>query len=440
MKIIFKNFRIVDDATDSMGKVIAEDGIITNAENDTPLQGKPGDDEKGAALIIDGAGFSTADVPILMPAFVDLHAHFRDPGFPDKENLESASLSAAAGGFGTVVCMANTMPVIDSLEKVLELKARSDRLSLVDLHPVMTLSKGMEGTELSGIKNLLPQTGGIKNGEGPYIPLMLSEDGKDVADDDLFLAAMKEAKRIGIPVSCHCDLDGEENAVRRAIELGKKAGCHIHIAHVSTKGAIEIIRKAKADLKNESPEDNSGSGFILTCEVMPHNLCLTKEDAKKLGEGSFGRVNPPLRSEEDRKALILAIADGTIDAVATDHAPHSRSDKEKGSPGFSGFETAFAAFYTELIRPSPPVIDLKKLSSLMSCEPAKLLGFESGSQKRGRILPGWRADLVIVDPGFKWIVESEKFKTKGKNSPFAGRELFGGICMTIHRGKVVYEK
>jgi dihydroorotase len=291
---------------------------------------------------------------------------------------------------------------------------------------------------------------------------MLSEDGKDVADDELLLAAMIEAKRLHIPISCHCDFGGpeaealkkagekrriwsrveENNAVKRVIELGKKVGCHIHIAHVSTKEAVEMIRRAKAELL----EKNAG-GFTLTCEAMPHNFCLTEDDAEKLGDESFGRVNPPLRAEEDRLAIINALNDGTIDAIATDHAPHTMENKANGAPGFSGLETAFAASYTELVRGTSSesgaaplgANGLKRLSALMSANPARLLGF-SGLQKRGRLLKGYRADLVIIDPNAAWTVNPEKLKTRGKNSPFAGRSLYGEILMTIHSGRIVFEK
>jgi len=458
MRVVLKNFRVVDEETDRPGGVIIDDGIITGI---LPPEAGPEAGEE-AALIIDGSRLSGSALPVLMPAFVDLHAHFRDPGFPEKETLESASLSAAAGGFGAVVCMANTKPVIDTPEKARSLKKRSDALALIDLYPVMSLTKGMEGKELSELHSLEPQTESGGNEGGLCVPPMLSEDGRDIADDELFLAAMKEAKRIGIPISCHCDYGGDEaeaskkagqkrsvwsrieenNAVRRVIELGKKAGCHIHIAHVSTKEAVEMIRRAKAAAKAMV---NAGAapcgGFSLTCEAMPHNLCLTEEDARRLGDESWGRVNPPLRSTEDRLALVRAVVDGTIDAIATDHAPHSRTDKENGAPGFSGFETAFAAVFTELVR-SPvtgPVIDIKRLSSLMSASPARLLGF-GGSQKRGRILSGYRADIVIVDTERSWIVDPETFKTRGKNSPFAGKELCGQILMTIRGGRVVFER
>jgi dihydroorotase len=246
---------------------------------------------------------------------------------------------------------------------------------------------------------------------------------------------MKEAKRIGVTISCHCDFgDDENNAIRRVIELGKQAGCRIHIAHVSTKKAAETIRWEKQEIAAKAAAD---TGFVLSCEVMPHNLCLTEEDANKLGAKTWGRVNPPLRSEEDRQALIQALKDGTVDAIATDHAPHSAADKETGLPGFSGFETAFAALYPELVH-SSAAIGLKQLSSLLSASPARVLGFEN-SQKHGRILPDYTADLVILDTEAIWLVEPEKFKSRGKNSPFTGRKLQGKILMTLHRGQVVFQ-
>jgi dihydroorotase len=434
MRIILKNFRLVDEETDASGSIIVQDGIISEVLAANPLS-----DEKtsGAAMIIDGKNLSSSgELPVLMPAFVDLHAHFRDPGsggngvlpsevaFPS-EMMESACMAAAAGGFGTVVCMANTKPAIDTIVKAKSLKQRSDALGLIDLFPVISLTKNMEGKTLSEIT-------GVSAGSGSYIPLMLSEDGKDPDNDDLFLAAMKEAKRIGIPISCHCDLGGDENnAVRRVIALGKKAGCRIHIAHVSTKKTLQTIREAKQEIAANAAAD----GFALSCEAMPHHLCLTEADANKLGAKTWGKVSPPLRSEEDRQALIHALKDGTVDAIATDHAPHSSVDKEAGSPGFSGFETAFAALYTELVCGSAG-IDLKRLSSLLSANPASLLGF-GNSPKRGRLLPDCAADFAILDTEAAWIVDSEKFFSRGKNSPFAGCQLRGKILMTLHGGRVV---
>ena len=437
MRLILKNFNLVDETTKITGSIIIENGIISGME---PKDTYPGKNSKSSeAFVIDGKSLlPSKKLPLLMPSFVDLHAHFRESGLMENdvslpsEVLESASLSAAAGGFTTVICMANTKPAIDTIEKAAGLKKHSDNLGLIDLYPVLCLSKEMRGKELSEIKTL--------SADGSYMPLMLSEDGKDPEDDDLFFAAMKEAKHLKIPISCHCDLGGNEaSAVRRAINLGIKAGCHIHIAHVSTKESIEFIKHTKAKILNGAEEN----GFKLTCEVMPHHLCLTEKDAKTLGETTYGRVNPPLSTEADRKALIGAVADGTFDAIATDHAPHGKKQKETGAPGFSGFETAFAAVYSELVLNSNPgTIDIKLLSSLMSAQPARLLGFgenlKDSSKKRGLLVPGYRADLVIVDTETPWIVDPLTFISRGKNSPFAGRKLHGKIIMTLNSGRVVY--
>ena len=430
-RTILRNFRIVDADTDFFGSIIIENNIIKEIIYDT-------ENVPEADITINSGAFSHSAV--LMPAFIDLHAHFREPAFPEQETpfpaetLESAALAAAAGGYTTVVCMANTKPVIDTIEKARALKVRADALGLIDLYPVLSLTKNMEGRELSGIKDL-----------SAVETLMLSEDGKDVADDNLFLAAMGEAKRLGIPVSCHCDFGGteaeaaktagrpraewsrieENNAVRRAIELGRKAGCHIHIAHVSTKEAAEMIRAAKK---------NPVAGCILTCEATPHHIGATEEDARRMGDESFGRVNPPLRSEADRQAIIAAIHDGTIDAIATDHAPHREADKAAGSPGFSGLETAFTVCLSRLTREMTPNQELQRLSALMSKNPARILGLKD----RGKIAEGLRADLVIVDIQAHNKINPARFKSRGKCSPFADKELRGKILMTLNAGKIVY--
>jgi dihydroorotase len=432
--ILLKNFRIVDESTDVFGSVLIEDGLISQV---IPAPGNP---ERCLALCIDGAGLGSG-APVLMPAFTDLHAHFRE-GPPAEgavfpaETLESASLSAAAGGYGTVVCMATTKPPIDNPEAAAALKARADVLGLIDLYPAMSLTAGMEGRALSDLASLAP---------APPLPRLLSEDGRDVVDDGLFLAAFREARRLALPVSCHCDAGGpeaeaakqagrgrevwsrieENNATRRALDLGRQAGCHVHIAHVSTGEAVDMIREARA----------ACTGFTLTCEAAPHHLALTEDTARRLGDESHGRVNPPLRTEADRQALITAILDGTIDAIATDHAPHREVDKAKGAPGFTGLETAFAVCRTELVREGG--LSLSRLSALMSAAPARILGL-GGS--RGRIAPGFRGDLVIVDTETSWTVNPAAFKSRGKNSPFKGRELLGLVLMTLNEGRVVYER
>jgi dihydroorotase len=418
-RIILKDFRVVDVDNDFFGSVIIENGIIKEIITDT-------NNVHDGDIVINGKFFAPSVV--LMPAFIDLHAHFREPGFPEKETsfpsetLESASLAAVAGGYTTVVCMANTRPVIDTHEQARALKARCNALGLIDLYPVLSLTKNMEGKELSEIKKISSAAG----------VLMLSEDGKDLLDDNLFLAAMGEAKRLGVLISCHCDFGkleagAENDAIRRAIELGKQAGCHIHIAHVSTKEAAEIIRDAKKNL----PANN---GFLLTCEATPHHIGATEEDARRMGDKSFGRVNPPLRTEADRQAIIAAINDGTVDAIATDHAPHREADKAAGSPGFVGLETAFAVCLSNLTGKIAPNKELQRLSALLSANPAKILGLRD----RGGIAEGLRADIVIADIQAKRKVVPEQFKSRGKCSPFAGMELQGKILMTLNAGKIVF--
>jgi dihydroorotase len=420
-----------------------------------------------AALTLDGGRLAPGGA-VLMPALVDLHAHFREsaasaeaaggavpkeavPGeAPPAETLESASLAAVAGGFGTVVCMANTKPPMDTPEAVAVLRARAVALALIDLYPAMALTKGMAGRELSGITDLAAPP--------PFLRL-LSEDGRDVAEDGLFLAAFREARRLGLPVSCHCDAGGplakaakqagagrevwsriEENeATRRAIDLGRRAGCHLHIAHVSTREAVALIREVKAELGSPGADGfaRDHHGFTLTCEAAPHHLALTREAALELGAESWGRVNPPLREEADRRALREALRDGTIDAIATDHAPHRAADKEQGAPGFSGLETAFALCRTELVREGG--ISLSRLSALMSAAPARILGLGEGSGRRGRIAPGFRADLAVADPDAPWTVLPEAFRSRGKNSPLMGRELRGRILLTLREGRIVFD-
>ncbi|MCL1928406.1 MAG: dihydroorotase [Treponema sp.] len=447
--LVLKNFRLVDEVTDVCGSIIVKDGIIeevysANADDDVfDFNIAEKEIERAAHhadIVLDGSHFEQHDGLVLMPAFVDLHAHFRDPGFPEKETIESACLAAAAGGYGTVVCMANTKPVTDTIVQAQSIKDRSDALGLIDLYPVLSLTKGMEGKELSEIILLKD------NQNVSQVVRLLSEDGKDVTDDALFLAAMTEACRTGIPVSCHCDLGGENNATKRAIELGEKASyacqqsLRLHIAHVSTKEAAAMIREAKKNNNHNSKGAFSKTEVLkkplMSCEVTPHHIALTEKDAAALGLESFGKVSPPLRNEDDRRALIEAIVDGTVNAIATDHAPHTKTDKEQGAPGFTGLETAFAVCYSTLVVPEH--ISLSKLSSLMSAEPARILGLDRGKEARGRIVPGMRADFAIVDLSAAWIAEPSRFKSRGKNSPFADKKLHCKIVLTIHNGLVYH--
>lgn len=386
---------------------------------------------RGPVITIDLEG---RDNLVLMPAFVEPHAHLRDPGLTHKETLESGLLAAAAGGYGSLVCMGNTLPVLDDPALVRSLHERAHALGLCDLFPVLTLSRGMEGRDKSHLEGLGREQAlacGVR---------LLSEDGKDLEDELFFKEAFCEAARLGIAVSCHCEAGGQQAArekqegkgrdiwsrteenlgTERAIRLGGEAKAHVHLAHVSTKEALALLRKAKA------------AGKKISAEATPMHLLLTRSHARELGEESWGRVNPPLREEEDRTALIAALVDGTIDMICTDHAPHSASDKEGGAPGFVGLETAFAALKTFLV--DKGIISLEKLSSLMSQAPASLLGLED----RGLVAEGLRADLVLVDLAADWTVEPESFLSRGRNTPFSQMRMTGKVIMTWHRATLVW--
>ncbi|MDR1094816.1 MAG: amidohydrolase family protein [Spirochaetaceae bacterium] len=454
MKTIFTHFRIVDAAQDLEGAIIVEDGLIKEIVPHSMLNSSAFLAEiAGADRYIDGTKLKNAapphEPPVIMPAFIDLHAHFRDPGFPEKETLESATLAAVKGGYATLVCMANTFPPTDTVAAAAALKARSDALGLIGLYPAMSLTKGMEGRELTGIR-LIHEEGSRGNlrcrplGSGPaYLSevkrgvlqsktpeinprsgfiRVLSEDGKDIHDDGLFAEALRAAAEAGIPVSCHCDRDGENAATGRALRLAKETGASMHIAHVSTKEAVAMVAAAKKERPGK-----------VTAEATPHHFFLNDRRADALGPDTFGKVAPPLRSEADRKAVLEAVLDGTIDAIATDHAPHTEADKETGAPGFSGLETAFAVACTAIVESGES--DLCHLSQLMSAAPARILGLED----RGVLGSGKRADFAIVQHETQWTVDKATFRSRGKNTPFHGMELSGLVLMTVYGGKMVYE-
>jgi dihydroorotase len=462
MKTVYANFRIVDAEQDIEGSLVVEDGfiraIIPKDQTETIGESRALLFElAGAARFIDGTKLkdpASHELPVLLPSFIDLHAHFRDPGCPQKETLESASLAAVKGGYTTLVCMANTDPVTDTLAAAVALKARSDTLGLIDLYPAMSLTKGMEGVELSEIAELasLRHAEGIcgsfaaeppRSGASPLraslqwgtppqrsypgagiVPcvLMLSEDGKDIADDNLFISALRAAAQAGIPVSCHCDRDGENAATARVLRLAGETGARVHIAHVSTGEAAAMAAAAKRDYPGQ-----------ITAEVTPHHFFLTQKRADELGRDTFGKVAPPLRSEADRETVFEALLDGSIDIIATDHAPHTQAGKEAGAPGFSGLETTFAVSCTAIVRSGEG--DLCSLSRLMSAAPARILGLDD----RGTLESGKRADLVIVNPDTRWTVNKAALRSRGKNTPFDGMELSGIVLATILGGKTVYE-
>ncbi|MFZ4617569.1 MAG: dihydroorotase [Rectinemataceae bacterium] len=446
MTLRFRNLRLVDADLDCVGELLVRNGVI---EAVTPAGEAATADRTQSAHSTDIDARSEDGRPLLlMPAFVDLHAHFRDPGFPDKETLESGCLAAVAGGFGTVLAMANTRPATDSCALALDSRNRALRLGLVDYYPALTLTEGLGGAG-TGHLDRLPAMPAQLHVSGF---LALSDDGRDVDDESLMREAMQKAAAHGLLVICHCELgpakpgQGEDpeawysspagreadrqaeiRAVERALRLAVETGCRLHLAHLSTRESLALVREAKKTFTT----------MRISCEVTPHHLALSEDDASALGASGKGRVNPWLRGEDDRRALLEGILDGTIDAIATDHAPHSAADKAAGAPGFSGLETAFALASEALagIPGGTGSSDYRLISRMMSASPAAILGLGD----RGKLAIGQKADLVLIDPDAGWTVDPERFRSRGKNSPVAGRRLRGRILMTIHEGRIVYE-
>ena len=377
--------------------------------------------------IIDAEGL------IVAPAFVDVHVHLREPGFGYKERIATGTAAAARGGYTTVCPMPNLNPVPDSVENLKVEQEIIDRDAKIEVLPYAAITIGRKGEELVDVASLHDKV------------CAFSDDGSGVQIDGMMERAMREAVKFDSLIAAHCEVeellkggyihDGEYarqhghkgicsesewEQVRRDIEIAERVGCRYHVCHISTKETVELVRQAKR------------RGVKVTCETGPHYLIFTDMD---LEEDARWKMNPPIRSAEDRAALIEGIKDGTIDMIATDHAPHSIEEKSKGlkdsAMGIVGLETAFAALNTHLVNKG--IITLQRLVELMSINPRKVFRIEGG------INPGDRADIVLLDLDKEWRVDSSKFYSQGKVTMFDGRELKGDIRMTIHRGNVVYE-
>lgn len=396
MELLIKGARVVDCDSDFIGDVYIKDGKIAEI----------GENIERSAHTIQANGLT------LLPAFTDLHCHFRDPGFTYKEDIETGAKAAVKGGFTTVNLMANTKPVCSSLDTVKYVLEKSNNLKLVDIHQCMSITKNLEGKSIEHLEELALENKLVK---------FISDDGKGVADSKIMLEAMVRGKELELTVISHAespelsnlDMRLAENLMTwRDIELSKYTGCALHMAHVSTKEAMEYVIKAK------------DGGYKVTCEVMPHHIALT--------EAVEYRVNPPLRKKEDVEFLIAAIQKGYVDAIATDHAPHSKEDKANGAPGISGIETAFAVCFTALVKPG--YISLNKLSELMSKNPSEIM-----KMKKGKVRIGYEADLVLANLDTAYEIDVNDFRSKGKNSPFHGFKVNGKIINTIKAGELVYK-
>lgn len=391
----------------------------------------------GRDLKAEGAQLLNCQGLTVLPGLVDLHSHLREPGFAYKETVSSGTRAAARGGFTTICCMPNTRPVIDEPAKLEHLLKLIKKDAVVRVLPIAAVSVGQQGHELTDMKTLAAL------GAAAF-----SDDGQPVSDNRLMLAALETAKQIDALIIDHCEdqslvnggvinkgyksqelgLKGisalsEELPIMRDILLAQEADCRIHIAHVSTKGSVEIIREAKK------------KGIKVTCEVTPHHLAL---DDCIIEEGFTDcKVNPPLRSKEDVAAVKAGLKDGTIDAIATDHAPHHETEKGRdfysAANGISGIESAFAVCYTELVEQG--VLSIEELVSKMSYNPARILGVDAGL-----IAEGKAADLTIVDLNKSITIDKNTFLSKGKNTPFHGRSYKGEVLYTIVNGKIVYHK
>lgn len=398
MNLIIKNARIVDCSQDFIGDIYIEKGIIK---------------EVGLNINIDNIETIDAKGFVLMPSFIDTHAHFREPGLTYKEDIETGSRAALRGGYTGVCLMANTQPICSSKEVLERVRNREKELGLVDLHQCISVTKGFNGKDLSHLDDFIDDER-LK---------AISDDGVGVMDSEIMYKAMLKAKEYGWIIMSHAedrgfsDIDmkiAENIMTLRDIYLAKETGARLHMCHVSTKEAIEYIRDAKKCFSN------------ITCEVTPHHICLTKDVNNY-------RVNPPIREKEDVNEVIRAIKDGVVDCIGTDHAPHTKEDKEKGSPGMVGLETAFPICYTSLVKSGE--ISLNKLSEIMSKNGAKILGMN-----KGIISPGIDGDLVLIDLNKKILVDSNEFHSKAQNTPFEGMEFYGEVQMTIKSGRVLYKK
>lgn len=423
MKLLLKNGFLIDYVSNTQKKadiLIENEKIIQIADNiSDPVD-----------TIIDCNGLS------IIPGMIDIHCHLREPGFEYKETIETGTNSAVKGGFTTICPMPNTNPTIDStivLEKIIQ---KAKEVAKCNVLPYASVTKGENGEELVDFEEL-KKAGAIA----------FSDDGIPVSNAKIMREAIIKANNLGTFVASHCEEksvaagainagpiadklnvqgvlpEAEEIMAAREIVIAETNHVHSHICHISTKTSVNMIRDAKK------------RGINVTCETCPHYYSFTQDEV--LVSGTNAKMNPPLRTEEDKKAIIRGLKDGTIDAIITDHAPHSEEEKErelsKAPNGIIGFETVLAATITNLIEPG--YIDYFDMVRLTSYAPAKILGIDRGEIKVGAI-----ADITIFDPNIEYIYEKESIVSKSKNTPFIGKKLKGQVAYTIVNGNVVYKR
>lgn len=420
MRILIKNGRVIDPAN-------GIDGILDiYIENETI-------EEVGSNLDYSGADIEQIDASgkIVAPGLVDMHCHLREPGQEYKEDIETGTQSAAMGGFTSVACMPNTDPVVDNITVVEYIKSKAASSACVNVFPIGAITKGLKGEELAEIGKL--KFAGVVG---------ISDDGRPVRSPVLMRNALEYAKTFDTPVISHCEVAelaegsmnegyvstllglkgisraAEEIMVARDIILAKYTGASLHIAHVSTKGSVELIRQAKKE------------GVNVTCETCPHYFSLTENAV--MGYNTNAKMNPPLRTEADVEAIIEGLSDDTIDAIATDHAPHHEDEKncefDRALNGIVGFETALSLGITYLVKTKK--LTMERLINKMSYAPARILGINKGTLSEGK-----NADIVIIDENKQRIIDKNSFYSKSKNTPYHGYKLSGTVEYTIVGGK-----
>ncbi len=367
------------------------------------------------------------DPYVILPGFCDVHVHFREPGFSYKETIATGSRAAARGGYTAVCTMPNLKPVPDSLPHLKEQLDIIRRDAVIGVYPYGSITVGQIGEELSDMEGMAADC------------IAFSDDGRGVQSDDMMRAAMEKAKALGKMIVAHCEVndllhggyihdgayarvhghkgicsESEYLQIERDLKLAKEIGCAYHVCHISAKESVEAIRRAKAE------------GVNVTCETAPHYLVMDDGDLRE--EGRF-KMNPPLRSAEDRRALVEGLIDGTIDMIATDHAPHSAEEKSRGLAGSAfgivGLETAFPLMYTKLVKTG--VITMERLTELLVWAPRERFGLPLGN------------DFSVWDLNTQFFVDPDEFLTKGRATPLTGMQLFGRNLLTVHDGRCVYQ-
>lgn len=425
-----------------MGKTIFRNGWLADVEQRRLVRGELLVEDKRITAIAPRITCETAEEidladAVLAPGFIDLHTHLREPGYEHKETIASGAQAAAAGGFTTIACMPNTRPALDTAARVAWVKEQAAATSIVKVLPIGAISVEQTGRELTDFAAL--QASGA---------VAFSDDGRGVMSSKMMLLALQAAQALAVPIMAHeedAELAGRGsiNAGRVSQQLGDEGipaasefimlardlylaeltGGHLHVCHVSSAESVHLIRAAKA------------RGIQVTAEVTPHHLHLTEAVVPALlGQA---KVNPPLRSEADREALITGMLDGTIDIIATDHAPHAAHEKDvplsQAAFGFSGLEVAFAVAQAALVQPG--LLTLAELLPALTCRPAAILGLP-----QGRLAVGTPADLVVLAPQKRWYVNPDNLRSQGKNTPYLNQELIGQAVLTMVDGSIVFRR